>query len=57
MLPDKISCLLGVLTGMSSYNHEICARFVPQLGKILRMTNDSEVSITSIKCLGFLCKK
>lgn len=57
MLPEKISCILSVLTGLSSFSQDICSRFVPHLGKILRLVDHSEVSFTAIKCLGFLCKK
>lgn len=57
MLPDKINCILSVLTGLSSFSHEICSRFVPHLGKLLRTIDQSEVSFTAIKCLGYLCKK
>lgn len=57
MLSDKVNCILSVLTGLSSFSSEICARFVPHLGKILRSIDHSEVSFTAIKCLGYLCKK
>lgn len=57
MLAEKVNCVLSVLTGLSSFSQEICARFVPHLGRILRTIDHSEVSFTAIKCLGFLCKK
>lgn len=57
MLSEKVNCILSVLTGLSSFSQEICARFVPHLGKILRSIDHSEVSFTAIKCLGYLCKK
>lgn len=57
MLSEKVSCILSVLTGLSSFNHDICSRFVPLLGRTLRTIDLSEVSFTAIKCLGYLCKK
>lgn len=57
MLADKVNCILSVLTGLSSFSVEICSRFVPHLGRILRTIDHSEVSFTAIKCLGYLCKK
>lgn len=57
MLSEKINCIVSVLTGMSSFSQDICSRFVPHLGKILRTIDHSDVSFTTIKCLGYLCKK
>lgn len=57
MLPEKVNCVMSVLTGMSSFSPEICTRFVPLLGRMLRTIDHNEVSFTAIKCLGYLCKK
>lgn len=57
MLPKKINCIQSVLTGVSSFNTEVCSQFVPLLGKILRTIDHSDVCFTAIKCLGYLCKK
>lgn len=57
MLAEKVTCILSVLTGLSSFSQEICSRFVPLLGRTLRAIDNIEVSFTAIKCLGYLCKK
>lgn len=57
MLSRKLSCIQSVLTGFSSFNMNICSQFVPLLGKLLREVENVDVCFTSIKCLGFLCRK
>lgn len=53
----KLNCIQSVLTGFSSFNVDICSRFVPLLGKLLRDVDQSETCFTAIKCLGYLCRK
>lgn len=57
MLPRKLNCIQSILTGFSSFNLDVCGRFVSLLGKMLREIDQAEACITAIKCLGYLCRK